>query len=85
MGQLFNILYGFADLLELFCGLDANEDQLEYRTLYASAKNGWATTELGGEEKDILPLLDAIVEQVPPPKVDRSKPFSMLVTVSSFC
>ncbi|KAJ3052516.1 hypothetical protein HK097_006118 [Rhizophlyctis rosea] len=68
------------DLLELFCGLDANEDQLEYRTLYASAKNGWATTELGGEEKDILPLLDAIVEQVPSPKVDRAKPFSMIVT-----
>ncbi|KAJ3041555.1 hypothetical protein HDV00_009031 [Rhizophlyctis rosea] len=68
------------DLLELFCGLEANDDQLEYPTLYASAKNGWAMTQLGGEQKDILPLLDAIVDHVPHPKVDRDQPFSMLVT-----
>ncbi|KAJ3278880.1 hypothetical protein HK104_001952 [Borealophlyctis nickersoniae] len=68
------------DLLELFLGLEANDTQLEYPTLYASAKNGWATTELEGERKDILPLLDTIVSQIPAPTVDRSAPFSMLVT-----
>ncbi|RKO82887.1 translation protein, partial [Blyttiomyces helicus] len=68
------------ELLELFIGLDANEHQLEYPILYASAKDGWASTTLDGERKDILPLLDTILEQVPHPKIDRSAPFSMLVT-----
>ena len=56
------------DLLELFIGLDANEDQLEYPIIYASAKQGWAKLELDGENKDIYPLLDQILLHVPPQK-----------------
>ena len=43
------------DLLDLFISLDANDDQLEFPTLYASAKNGWATTtspDDGGSKDD---------------------------------
>lgn len=72
------------DLLELFIGLDANEDQLEYPIIYASAKQGWAKLELDGENKDIYPLLDQILLHVPAPKVDINAPFSMLVTVTIF-
>ncbi|KND01004.1 GTP-binding protein TypA/BipA [Spizellomyces punctatus DAOM BR117] len=68
------------ELLELFIGLDANETQLEYPILYASAKDGWATRELNGKRDNVLPLLEEIVNHVPAPSVDRSAPFSMLVT-----
>ncbi|KAJ3023763.1 hypothetical protein HKX48_001291 [Thoreauomyces humboldtii] len=68
------------ELLELFIGLDANDRQLDYPILYASAKDGWATTALDGSRDSILPLLDQILEHVPPPAVDRTTPFSMLVT-----
>ncbi|TPX72162.1 hypothetical protein SpCBS45565_g00638 [Spizellomyces sp. 'palustris'] len=68
------------ELLELFIGLDANETQLEYPILYASAKDGWATAELDGKRDNVLPLLDEIVNHVPAPSVDRLAPFSMLVT-----
>ncbi|KAJ3166228.1 hypothetical protein HDU88_003451 [Geranomyces variabilis] len=68
------------ELLELFIGLDANEQQLEYPILYASAKDGWATNEVDGSRESVLPLLDQILAQVPPPNVDRTAPFSMLVT-----
>ncbi|KAJ3158555.1 hypothetical protein HDU86_002780 [Geranomyces michiganensis] len=68
------------ELLELFIGLDANDQQLEYPILYASAKDGWATKELDGSRESVLPLLDQILAQVPPPNVDRTAPFSMLVT-----
>ena len=71
------------ELLELFISLDATDEQLDYPIIYASAKDGWATTELGQKNDDIYPLLDKIVEHVPPPLVDRSTPFSMLVTVAS--
>jgi GTP-binding protein len=70
------------DLLELFISLDANEEQLEYATVYASAREGWATTDLQNRGNSIFPLLDKIVEYVPHPKVDTSAPFSLLVTVS---
>jgi GTP-binding protein len=72
------------DLLELFISLDATEDQLEYPIIYASAKDGWATYNIGDSSDTITPLLDTIVKHVPSPQVDRSKPFSMLITVC-FC
>ncbi|KAJ3189324.1 hypothetical protein HDU85_002952 [Gaertneriomyces sp. JEL0708] len=68
------------ELLELFISLDATEEQLEYPILYASAKDGWATTELNGPRDSFLPLLDNIIRQVPAPTVNREAPFSMLVT-----
>ncbi|KAJ3412586.1 hypothetical protein HDV05_000566 [Chytridiales sp. JEL 0842] len=69
------------DLLDLFMTLEATEDQMEYPLVYASAKEGWATKEIGGDRSQgVKPLLDMIVEHVPPPKADRDAPFSMLVT-----
>ncbi|KAJ1560233.1 hypothetical protein HK096_009526, partial [Nowakowskiella sp. JEL0078] len=68
------------DLIDLFLELNANDDQLEYPTLYASAKNGWVKHEMHEKEIDFIPLLETIIGKVPPPSVDRSKKFSMLVT-----
>ncbi|MEO6188014.1 MAG: translational GTPase TypA [Ginsengibacter sp.] len=53
-------------VFELFFNLDATEEQLDFPTIYGSSKNGWMNTSL--EETDnIFPLLDTIVEKVPPP------------------
>ncbi|MEJ7626703.1 MAG: translational GTPase TypA [Ferruginibacter sp.] len=56
-------------VFELFFNLDATEEQLDFPTIYGSSKNGWMNTSL--EETDnIFPLLDAILEHVPEPKVN---------------
>nr|KAJ3420756.1 hypothetical protein HK105_005288 [Polyrhizophydium stewartii] len=68
------------EILELFINLDASEAQLEYPIVYASAKEGWATMSLDEKSDSILPLLDKIVAELPSPKVDRTAPFSLLVT-----
>ncbi|MDQ6756142.1 MAG: EF-Tu/IF-2/RF-3 family GTPase, partial [Bacteroidota bacterium] len=53
---------------ELFFNLDATEEQLDFPTIYGSSKHGWMNTSL--EQTDnIFPLLDTILEKVPPPKV----------------
>ncbi|KAI8914360.1 P-loop containing nucleoside triphosphate hydrolase protein [Gorgonomyces haynaldii] len=67
------------DILELFISLDATEEQLEYPTIYCSAKEGWASME-PKQSDSISPLLDKILEHVPPPSVDVTAPFKLLVT-----
>src|SRR6186997_1494591 len=55
-------------VFELFFNLDATEEQLDFPTIYGSSKQGWMNTSL--EKTDnIFPLLDIILEKVPPPKV----------------
>jgi GTP-binding protein len=57
-------------VFELFFNLDATEEQLDFPTIYGSSKNGWMNTTLT-ETDNILPLLDAILEHVPEPKVNE--------------
>ncbi len=64
---------------DLFLELATDADQLDFQLLYTSAREGIALNELGDEGKDIFPLLDCILEQVPPPQI-RSGPFQMLVS-----
>jgi GTP-binding protein len=57
-------------VFELFFNLDATEEQLDFPTIYGSSKNGWMNTTL--EETDnIFPLLDKIIEKVPPPSMEQ--------------
>lgn len=67
-------------LLELFYDVAVQDDQISYTTLYASAKQGWASLEKNVEKKDFTDLLDQIVEEIPPPRVNPDAPFQMLVT-----
>ncbi|MEO6584283.1 MAG: translational GTPase TypA [Ferruginibacter sp.] len=57
-------------VFELFFNLDATEEQLDFPTIYGSSKKGWMNTSLT-ETENIFPLLDAILEHVPPPKVNE--------------
>ena len=66
-------------IIGLFIDLGANDDQLDFKTVYASAKLGWAKTELDGEEKDMSPLLDTIINEVPAPTGDFGGPLQAIV------
>ena len=56
-----------SEVYDLFIDLGAEDDQIEFPVLYTIAKDGTATTDLGVEGSDLRPLLDTIVESVPPP------------------
>ncbi|RYH04650.1 GTP-binding protein [archaeon] len=70
------------EILELFCALTNKEELLNYPLLFASARQGWVTSSLGNiPGKDVVPLLDAIIEHIPASGDDSllSSPFSMSV------
>jgi GTP-binding protein len=66
-------------IMELFYDLCTDEEQLNYKTFYASSKNGWASSDKNKKTEDFNELMDAIISEFPAPKVDQDKPFSMLV------
>jgi GTP-binding protein len=68
-------------VFDLFAALDATDDQLDFPTLFASGRQGWAAESMEGERKDLSPLFDLIVKHVPPPTVDPDKAFAMLATI----
>ena len=55
-------------VFDLFCELNASDEQLDFPTLYASGRDGWAVRDLNDPRESIYPLLDAILEYVPAPK-----------------
>lgn len=66
-------------VLELFFELGANEEQLDFTTLYAIGRQGIAKRNMSDESKDLTPLLDTILEKVPPAKADTTLPLRMQV------
>jgi GTP-binding protein len=67
-------------VFDLFAGLDASEAQLDFPSLFASAKEGWASADPEGPRETMAPLFDMILEHVPPPEGETDEPFAMLVT-----
>ena len=67
-------------VFDLFVDLGANEKQLDFPIIYASAKNGFAKKELEDESKDMKPLFETILEHVSDPDGDENEPLQMLVT-----
>ncbi|ACJ01288.1 translational GTPase TypA [Rhodospirillum centenum] len=68
------------EIFDLFAALDANDEQLDFPTLFASGRNGWAIEHLDDERKDLKPLFDLVRRHVPAPKVVADAPFTMLAT-----
>ena len=66
-------------VFDLMFSLDATEEQLDFPTLYGSAKNGWMSDDWKKPSNDIVPLLDAIVKYIPGPEVLEGTP-QMLIT-----
>ena len=67
-------------VFDLFVELKATDEQLDFPIVYASAKNGFAVRELHEHQQDMTPLFQAIVKDVPPPKISTKPFFQMLVS-----
>ena len=67
-------------VFDLFVELNADEKQLDFPVIYASAKEGYAVNELEDEPKNIIPLLDMIIKNVPNAIGDEEKPLQMLIS-----
>ncbi len=67
-------------IIELFLDLGANDDQLEFKTVYASAKQGWAVTDLNDERKDITPIFDTILSEIPAPEGEMDEPLQLMIS-----
>jgi GTP-binding protein len=70
------------ECFDLFANLDATDEQLDFPTMYASGRAGWADHTLDGPRKGLDALFELILEHVPAPKQieDADKPFTMLAT-----
>ncbi len=68
------------DILELFIELEANDRQLDFPVVYASARDGYAVMEPDAEGKDLEPLFRSILEHVPPPLMHTDSPLQLLVS-----
>lgn len=69
---------------DLFCELNATDEQLDFPIVFASAKEGKATLDLDEAPQDMKPILDTILHRVLPPVVDPEQPFQMLVTMLDY-
>ncbi|MCF8474441.1 MAG: translational GTPase TypA [Emcibacter sp.] len=73
------------EVFDLFASLDASEEQLDFPTLFASGRDGWADRELDGPRENLDPLLETILSYYDKPSVmtkeNIDKPFTMLATL----
>ena len=67
------------EVLELFMELGANDSQLDFPTVYAIGRQGVAMKKLDDERKDLTPLLDMILEHVPPANKSATAPLTAQV------
>jgi GTP-binding protein len=67
------------EVFDLMISLGANENQLDFPTLYGSGKHGWMADDWNAPTSDITPLLNAIIEHIPEPHHEEGTP-QMLIT-----
>lgn len=73
------------EVFDLFAQLGATDEQLDFPTLFASGREGWAVYDLNKDErKNITPLFEKILAHVPEPQHNLNAPFSMLVTTLEY-
>ncbi len=69
------------EIFDMFSALGANDEQLDFPTMFAVGRDGWAVRDMEKDErKDLSPLFDLIVSHVPAPAHDLEAPFTMLAT-----
>ena len=70
-------------VFDLMFALEATEEQLDFATVYGSAKNNWMSTDWKNETDNIIPLLDAVIESIPATKYNEGTP-QMQITSLDF-
>ena len=66
-------------IIDLFIELGANDDQLDFKVVYASAKQGWASTSLTTHGDNMTPLLDTILSEIPAPVGEIDEPLQAII------
>jgi len=61
------------EIFDLFIAVNATEEQLDFKVLYASGRDGWASTKVDEQTDSLAPMLDAIIENIPLANSDKSK------------
>ncbi|MDR1563281.1 MAG: translational GTPase TypA [Dysgonamonadaceae bacterium] len=69
-------------VFDLMCALDATEEQLDFATIYGSAKHGWMSDDWRKPADNILPVLDAIIEYIPEPETIEGKPQMQITSLN---
>ncbi len=70
----------YDEVLELFMELDADDDQLDFPVIYASARDGIAKYSMDDDSDNLEPLMKTIIKEIPAPKGDPEGPLQMMVT-----
>ena len=70
----------YDEVLELFMELEADDDQLDFPVIYATARDGVAKYSMEDDNKDLTPLMETIVKEIPAPQGDTEGPLQMMVT-----
>src|SRR3954454_5665587 len=72
------------EVFDLFAALGASDSQLDFPTLFASGRNGWADDSLEGPRQDLSALFDLVVKHVPAPTVKPDAPFAMVASILEY-
>jgi len=70
----------YDEVLELFMELDADDDQLDFPVIYATARDGIAKYKMEDESDNLEPLMETIVKEIPAPHGDEEGPLQLMVT-----
>jgi len=68
------------EIIDLFINLDANDDQLDFKVIYASSRDGYALYKQEDEPKNLLPLFETIIHEIPKPQGYSDHPLQLLVS-----
>ncbi|CUT17645.1 MULTISPECIES: translational GTPase TypA [Candidatus Ichthyocystis] len=71
-------------VFDLFDRLGATEDQLDFSVIYASALYGWSVVDIGDDRESMIPLFDAIIDQVSPPIADIDAPLQLQISALDY-
>lgn len=72
------------EVLELLMDLDASDEQLDCPFVFASAKGGYAVSDLADQPKDMTPLFDTILDYIPAPEGDPEAPTQVLISTIDY-
>jgi len=72
------------EIFDLFIDLDATEEQCDFHTVYAIAREGMATLDPNVKTDNLICLYDAIINLVPPPKIEKDAPLQIMVSNISY-
>ena len=72
------------DVFDLFAGLGADEAQLDFPTMFASGRDGWAVSEPDGQRDGLESLFELILDHVAPAEGDPEAPFAMLASILDY-